>query len=318
MTNWSSMHQRVAAYLRTRRALGFELTIEGRQLERFAHFAEQRAHQGPLTLVLAVTWANASLTPEGLGPARRLETLRPFAKYCQLFEPQTEIPPARLFGPAHRRLPPHIYSSQELKQLLAATAALSPTEGLRPVTMHTLLGLLAATGLRLGEALRLQDQDVDLERRMVEVRESKFRKSRLVPLHASTTAALAEYLCVRQRCLGLAQASGFFLFDNARPITGDQARYAFHLIRQQLGWDKPAAGPVPRLYDLRHTFACQCLLRWYAAGVDVNQRLPQLATYMGHCKVSDTYWYLTGIPALMAIAAERFEQAATMSEEEQP
>lgn len=318
MTNWSSMHERVAAYLRTRRALGFALTIEGQQLERFAHFAEQRAHQGPLTLALAVDWANASLTPEGLGPARRLETLRPFAKYCQLFEPQTEVPPARLFGQAHRRLPPHIYSSQELRQLLAATAALSPTEGLRPVTMHTLLGFLAATGLRPGEALRLQDGDVDLERGVVEVRKSKFRKSRLVPLHASTTAALAEYLSVRQRCLGLAQASGFFLFDNARPITGDQARYAFQRIRQQLGWDKPETGPLPRLYDLRHTFACQCLLRWYAEGVDIHRMLPQLSTYMGHCRVSDTYWYLTGIPALMAIAAERFEQAAATSEEKQP
>lgn len=318
MTHWSNMHERVAAYLRTRRALGFVLAIEGQQLERFARFAEQRAHQGPLTLALAVDWANASLTPEGLGPARRIETLRPFAKYCQLFEPQTEVPPARLFGPAHRRLPPHIYSSQELRQLLAATAGLHPTDGLRPVTMRTLLGFLVATGLRPGEALRLQDQDVDLERGMVEVHESKFRKSRLVPLHPSTTEALAEYLNVRQRCLGHLQSPGFFLFDNACPITGVQARYAFHLIRQQLGWDKPATGPVPRLYDLRHTFACQCLLRWYAEGVDVHRMLPQLATYMGHCKVSDTYWYLTGIPALMAIAAERFERAAETSEEDQP
>lgn len=318
MTNWSTMHQRVAAYLRTRRALGFALSIEGQQLERFARFAEQRTHRGPLTLALAVAWANASPTPEGLGPARRLETLRPFAKYCQLFEPQTEVPPARLFGPAHRRLPPHIYSSQELKQLLAATAALSPTEGLRPVTMRTLIGFLVATGLRIGEALQLADQDVDLERGMIEVRESKFRKSRLVPIHTSTTEALAEYLIVRNRYLGVSKAPGFFFFDNARSIKGGQARYAFQLIRQQLGWDKPAIGPVPRLYDLRHTFACRCLMRWYAEGGDVNRRLPKLATYMGHCKVSDTYWYLTGIPALMAIAAERFEQAVSTTEGDQP
>lgn len=318
MTNWNNMHERVAAYLRTRRALGFALDVEGQQLERFAYFAEQRAHRGPLTLALAVDWANASHTPEGLGPARRIETLRPFAKYCQLFEPQTEVPPTRLFGPAHRRLPPHIYSSQELRQLLAATAILHPTDGLRPVTMRTLLGFLVATGLRPGEALRLQDQDVDIKRGLIEVHESKFRKSRLVPLHTSTTEALAEYLSVRKRCLGLAQAPGFFLFDNARSITGVQARYAFHLIRQQLGWDKPATGPVPRLYDLRHTFACCCLMRWYSEGTDVNRMLPQLATYMGHHKVSDTYWYLTGIPALMAIAAERFEQATATLEGEQP
>jgi integrase/recombinase XerD len=318
MTSWSSMPERVSAYLRTRRALGFTLRIEGRQLERFARFAEQLDHHGPLTLELAVAWANASRTPEGLGPARRLEVLRPFAAYCRLFEAQTQIPPARLFGPAHRRLTPYIYTDQELAQLLAATADLHPSGGLRPITMRTLLGLLAATGLRVGEALRLTDADFDLQQQLLRIRESKFRKSRLVPLQTSTTEALAEYVAVRNRRLGQTAAPALFLFDDGCPVNGVQARYAFRQLRQRLGRDQRGNGPVPRLYDLRHRFVCRRLLTWYADGVDVNRMLPQLATYLGHAKVSATYWYLTAIPELMAVAAERFERAATATEEDRP
>jgi integrase/recombinase XerD len=314
--SWNSMSERVAAYLRTRRAMGFELRIEGQQLERFAAFADQLGHQGALTLELAAAWANASRTPQALGPARRLETLRPFARYCRLFEPQTPVLPARLFGPAHRRLPPHIYCEQELADLLAATATLPPTHGLRPVSMHTLLGLLAVTGLRVGEALRLTDADVDVQQSLVQVRQSKFRKSRLLPITASTGEALAEYIAVRDQHLGHARVPALFVFDNGKALTLDQVDYAFKVLREQLRWRRDVNGRRPRLYDLRHTFACRRLLAWYAEGVDVNTRLAHLATYLGHAKISDTYWYLTGIPALMAIAAERFEQGAVIREEE--
>jgi integrase len=314
--SFNSMPARVAAYLRTRRALGFELRIQGQQLERFAAFAEQQGHQGPLTLELALAWAKASRTPEALGPARRLEVLRPFAQYCRLFEPQTPLLPARLLGPAHRRLTPHIYSQQELAALLAATADLVPSAGLRPVTMRTLIGLLAATGLRVGEALRLTDTDLDQHQGLLQVRQSKFRKSRLVPIAPSTNEALAEYMAVRDQQLGAKAAHALLVFDNAKPLTQAQADYAFKVLRRQLGWGRDANGRWPRLYDLRHTFACRRLLAWYAEGVDVNAKLPHLATYLGHAKVSDTYWYLTGIPALMAIATERFEHAALSTEQE--
>jgi integrase/recombinase XerD len=312
----NSMPARVDDYLRTRRALGFELRIEGQQLERFAAFAEQQGHQGLLTLELALAWANASRTPEALGPARRLEVLRPFAKYCRLFEPQTPLLPARLLGPAHRRLTPHIYSQQELAALLAATADLVPIAGLRPVTMRTLIGLLAATGLRVGEAIRLTDADLDQAQGLLQVRQSKFRKSRLVPIAPSTGEALAEYIAVRDQQLDRREADALLVFDNGKPLTQAQADYAFKVLRRQLGWRRDANGRWPRLYDLRHTFACQRLLAWYAEGVDVNAKLPHLATYLGHAKVSDTYWYLTGIPALMAIATERFEHAAFRAAQE--
>jgi integrase len=316
--SFNSMPARVAAYLRTRRALGFELRIQGQQLERFAAFAEQQGHQGPLTLELALAWANASRTPEGLGPARRLEVLRPFAKYCRLLEPQTPLLPAQLLGPAHRRLTPHIYSQQELTALLAATADLVPSDGLRPVTMRTLLALLAATGLRVGEALRLTDADLDQHQALLQVRQSKFRKSRLVPIAPSTGEALAEYIAVRDQHLDDRQALALLVFDTGQPITARHADYAFKVLRRRLGWGRDANGRWPRLYDLRHTFACQRLLAWYAEGVDVNAKLPHLATYLGHAKVSDTYWYLTGIPALMAIATRRFEAAALGAQEASP
>lgn len=313
---WNTMPERVQDYLRSRRALGFVLRIEGAQLERFALFAERQGHQGPLTLELALAWANASPTPEGLGPARRLDVLRPFAKYCRLFEPQTPLLPARLLGPSHRRLTPHIYTQQEVAELLAATAGLVPTDGLRPVTMRTLLALLAVTGVRVGEALRLTDTDLDQHQGLLQVRQSKFHQCRLVPIAPSTGEALAEYIAVRDQRLDHQPVPTLFVFDNGQPLTVRQAEQAFKVLRTRLGWGREANGRWPRLYDLRHTFACQRLLAWYAEGVDVNAKLPLLATYLGHAKVSDTYWYLTGIPALMAIATQRFEQVAVGSAQE--
>lgn len=221
--NWNNMPERVAAYLRTRRALGFELRIEGEQLERFARFAEQHGHKGLLTLELTLAWANASRTPEGLGPARRMETLRPFATYCRLFEPQTPVLPARFFGPAHRRLTPHIYTEKELGELFAASAELVPTDGLRPVTLRTLLGLLAATGLRVGEALRLTDADLDVQQSLLLVCQSKFRKSRLLPIAVSTSEALVEYIAIRDQHLGLQRAPALFVFDSGKALTLAQA-----------------------------------------------------------------------------------------------
>jgi integrase len=309
------MRDRVEAYLAARRRLGYLLHIEGQELHRFAHFAEERGHRGPVTIDLALDWANASKRGSPLYRARRLEMVRRLAKYCALFEPDTEIPATRLLGPAHRRVTPHIYTEPELEQLLAAAAELTPHNGLRPATMRCLLGLLASTGLRISEALHLSRMDVDLVRGVLTVRETKFRKSRHVPLHPSTTNALAEYARFRDRRLPLARATAFFLTDGGQPLAYRHARYAFQRLRRRLGWENRAGRP-PRLYDLRHTFACRRLLAWYEEGVDVNWALPLLSTYLGHGRVTDTYWYLTAIPALMAIAGERFERLAVSDEEE--
>ena len=306
MSRWPTMQARVEAYLDSRRRLGYELRIEGEQLQRFAHFADALSHHGVITIALALAWACASDRSGPIGRARRLQGVRALAKFCVPFEPETQVPPARLLGPSHRRLTPHIYTEGQLTQLLNAAGELAPAQGLRPATMGCLLGLLAATGLRVGEALHLQRTDVDLEQGLLCVRQTKFRKSRFVPLHHTTRDALAAYAEQRDQHLPLPRAPAFFLCDNGHAFNAEQARYAFQCLRARLGWDS-VPGRRPRLYDLRHTFACRRLLAWYQAGIDVNAAMPLLATYLGHTKVTDTYWYLTAIPALMAIVSERFD-----------
>jgi integrase len=300
------MHQRVEDYLITRRRLGYQLKVEGDELFRFARFADENGNNKALTIEIAVAWANSSKKVSSICPARRLETIRGLAKFCALFEPETQIPPPGLLGHGHRRIAPHIYTEEELLALMQAATKLKPQNGLRPLTMQYLIGLLSATGLRISEALRLNRSDVDLKRKLMLIRETKFCKSRYVPLEQTTSDALAQYGRIRDRFTPC-KANAFFLFDNGRPPNYRQALYAFQSIRRQLGWDQNCKR-LPRLHDIRHTFACNRLLLWYKQGIDVNNSILLLSVYLGHSKISDTYWYLTAIPSLMAIAAERFER----------
>jgi integrase len=307
------MHERVEDYLITRRRLGYQLKVEGDELFRFARFADENGSNKALTLEIAVAWAKSSKKVSNICPARRLETIRGLAKFCALFEPETQIPPPGLLGRGHRRVAPHIYTEEELSDLMQAATKLSPQNGLRPLTMQYLIGLLSATGLRISEALRLNRSDVDLERKLLLIRETKFCKSRYVPLHQTTADALTQYGRIRDRFTP-AGTNAFFLFDNGRPPNYRQALYAFQSIRSQLGWDRNSKR-LPRLHDIRHTFACNRLLLWYQQGIDVNNAILLLSVYLGHSKISDTYWYLTAIPSLMAIAAERFERLTLMEKE---
>lgn len=318
MSKWSNMHERVESYLYTRRSVGYILRIEGEQLQQFASFADQRGHQGHITIELAVAWAINSQRGCQIGYARRLERVRTLAKYCVVFEPKTEVPPSHLFGPARRRLTPHIYSDQEILQLLETADGLPPKQRLRPVTMRYLLGLLAATGLRVSEALRLSRDDVDLSQGLLLVRQTKFRKTRYVPLHQTTCKALRDYSDFRDQRLPLVQDHAFFLLDDGCALDYWQTRYAFRCILSKLGWNDYTGSRRPRLYDLRHTFACRRLLTWYEEGADANQLIPLLATYLGHVKVTYTYWYLTGVPALMTVVAARFERQAQQNSMGEP
>lgn len=313
MSKWTSMQERVESYLLARRRVGYILHIEGAQLLRFARYADQQGHSQHITIDLALAWANDSPKSRQSGRARRLEVVRSLAKYCATFEPQTEIPPAHLLGTAHRRGTPHIYSDREIALLLDTAKELQPKQGLRPKAMHSLLGLLVATGLRISEALRLDRNDVDLNEQILTVRMTKFRKSRYVPIHQTVCEALSRYAVLRDRRLSVVQSSAFFLLDDGSTLQYRQALYAFQSIRARLGWKRCPNGRYPRLYDLRHTFACRRLLAWYEQEMDVNQMIPVLSTYLGHAKVTDTYWYLTGIPALMKIVAARFEDKSQLN-----
>lgn len=176
MSTPDTMASKVDAYLADRRQAGFALRIEGEQLKRFARFADRSTHRGPLTVKLAMQWANASRQPKPITAARRIEVLRGFAKYCRQFDPATEVPPRRLLGRAHRRLTPHIYTQTEIQALLAAAADLYPPGGLRGASCATIFGLIAATGLRISEATGLKRSDVDLEHAVLHIRHAKFGK----------------------------------------------------------------------------------------------------------------------------------------------
>lgn len=286
----ATMRTRVESYLGYRRQVGYALKTEGQQLLRFARFAEQSGHQGPLTLELAVRWATASQGQRALTAARRIEVLRGFARYCQQFDPATEIPPLRLFGRAHHRLTPPIYTDAEIRALLAATTHLFPPGGLRPACCKTIFGLIASTGLRLSEATGLKSTDVDLHHGLLHIRDTKFGKSRLVPLHPTTTHALSQYAQRRDRDPSSAQIEMFFVGDYGHPARPVGVGYAFRLLRRRLPRTSRGEHAAPRIHDLRHTFICRTLQRWYDEGVDIDRNILALSTYVGHAKITDTYW----------------------------
>jgi len=280
-----TMTAMVEAYLHHRRQAGYLLKIEGAQLIRFAHFAEQVGHQGSLTVKLVEQWANASRQLTPLTAARRLEVIRPFARYCQQFDPAVEIPPAGLFGPAHRRLTPHIFTDIEISALLTACERLHPPGGLRGASCATIFGLIATTGLRISEATALTRSDVDLKRRLLHIQHAKFGKSRWVPLHPTTTCALQRYVQRRDHDPLTVSTAAFFVFDYGRSASTSSLEYAFQLLRRRLKWRARGGHPAPRIHDLRHTFTCRRLECWYAEGLDIDRHILALSTYLGHTKI---------------------------------
>lgn len=292
-------------YLAERRALGFALTIAGDQLLTFARFADTHAPTPRLTVALVLAWAQGVPAVSAVTWARRVEIVRPFARFLRQRDPTTEVPPPGLLGRAHRRLAPHVCTAAEIGALLAPRRLRTPADRARAETVTTVFALLACTGLRVSEALHLRRDDVDLSAGVLHIRETKFRKTRLVPLHPSAVTALQQY-AARGAATPSAGAA-FFVDAGGRPLRYWQLRHAFQRIRRRRGWPSPRAHG-PRIHSLRHAFACQRLLEWHRAGVDVEARLLDLATYLGHAKVSDTFWYLSGVPDLLALVGARFER----------
>lgn len=310
LNHWMS---KVEAYLTYRRAHGYELKIEEILLKSFARLAETLAPDGPLTTSLSVQWARASRRNTPITWARRIEVLRGFARFCQRTDPRTEVPAHDLFGAAHRRLVPHIYSDAELAALLEATEHLHPSQDLRPATCRNVFGLLASAGLRIGETLALTRDDVDLDTGVLDIREAKFHKRRYVPLHESATQRLHDYARLRDRLIAHPCSNRFFLRDDGKAANQAGMLHALHTLCDEMGWHPRGDYPHHRLHDLRHTFIVSSVLRSYARGSDIDHAVMALSTYVGHAKPSDTYWYLTGVPELMSMAAERFHRFASRS-----
>ncbi len=306
MKRTTTMVSLVEDYLTVRRKMGFALGIAGDRLLAFGRFADQAGHSGPVTFDLAVRWAQASPCPSRLTSAWRLQTLRPFLKYRSQFDPGTAIVPRGFFGSTHRRPVPHIYTEQEIADLLRAADDLAPTNGLRPATYRTLFGLLASTGLRISEALHLRPQDVNLARGFLTVSETKFRKSRLVPLHPTTVAALKLYADFQQHKLGGHGTEVFFVSDRGKRLPYPTVCNTFVKLRQRLAWIGRGGYALPRIHDIRHTFITRCLLDSYHRDQLPDHVIDTLSTYVGHAKVTDTYWYVSATPEIMAVAAKRF------------
>ena len=312
-----SFHHLVDEYLNARRGLGFGLETDEGFLRDFARHAERSGHSGPVTIELAVQWArSSSRSSNPVQAARRLAIVRQFAQYRALIDPATEVPPIGFLGPIpRRRSTPHIYTEAEIAALLEQARCLRPRDGLRPATYGAFFALLASTGLRLSEARRLTSDDADLVDGILTIRETKFRKSRLVPLHPTTTRALRRYADRRDACLAAPRSEYFFRTEKASRLSLTAAETTFRELRRRLGWTAQGRTRQPRIHDLRHSFAVRRLLRWYQEGADVDRKILALATYLGHAKVADTYWYCTAVPELLATTGQRFERFAHRASE---
>jgi integrase/recombinase XerD len=292
-------------YLGIRRQLGFTMLHDGRLLEGFVEFLE-RAHAERITTDLALAWARVPVNVHPHTWRQRLIVARGFARHLATIDPASEVPPTDLL-PGHRpRVTPYIYSDEEITALMAAARRLRPP--LRGARHETMIGLLAVTGCRPGELLALDRHDVDLTHGRLHVRAGKQDKQREVPLHQSTISALRGYAAQRDTHYPSPSTPAFFLSARGRRMARAELNQTFTTIIERVGLDGRGSRARPRPYDLRHSFAVHTLLDWYRAGEDVDRRMPQLSTVMGHTDPASTYWYLEAVPELLELVSLRLQQ----------
>jgi len=293
-------------YLTLRRSMGFKLIEHERVLRKFIAFMHT---QGAIfiTTQQALSWAQQPLHTSKAHRARRLGMVRDFARYLSATDPRTEIPPQGLLPAQPQRAQPYIYTEEQIVSLVRQAASLTPVDGLRPHTHSTLFGLLAVTGMRIGEAMALNRNDVDLNDGILTVRNSKFNKTRIIPLHRSTQRKLHAYAQHRDMLMPVRASESFFLSDAGTRLYYEIVWRAFDRVSRQIGLRGPTDSHGPRLHDLRHTFAVRTLTNWYRSGINPEQRLSLLSAYLGHAKVSDTYWYLSAVPELLGAVSTRLD-----------
>jgi len=302
-----SLREGAEDYLALRRGLGFKLKRPARFVRIFVESLEKRG-ETRITTQLALEWATQ---PQHLQPsewAARLSGVRAFARYWSSIDVATEIPPEGLLPFRARRPHPYLYSELEVQHILEEARSMPAQFSLQPLTYHCLFGLLAVTGLRISEALNLESRDVNWAEGVLTIRTSKFGKSRLVPLHPTTKDVLSDYALQRIQRFPDRPTSAFFPSRTGAHLDPGQVRRTFYRISRQIGIRGASASHGPRLHDFRHRFAVETLLRWSRSGEDVRRRLPILSTYIGHSHVTDTYWYLSNTPELMAAAGDCLEK----------
>jgi integrase len=302
-------------YLRLRRRLGFKLRMYDWYLDHFAEFMKrQRAPR--ITTELALRWATSAPKKTAAEQARRLSIVRGFAKYCSGLDTRTEIPPTGLLRGRAKRIQPYLYTDDEIAQLLSAARQLPSSvrwsPGLRAATYEVLIGLLVVTGMRISEVLRLDRSDIDWTDGILTIHETKCCKSRLVPLHSTSIRALREYAELRDNVCRRPKCESFLVDERWRRLGYYGVRRTFVRLSRETGLRGLHDSRGPRMHDFRHRRAVCALIHWYRNGEDVERLLPVLSTYLGHVKVSDTYWYLTAVPELLQLAMARVERKRSL------
>jgi integrase len=299
----SALENRVESYVELRRSLGYAFNIQAATLRAFMRFVKDRHLEGPLTQGMVMDFVH-SRGVTGNCRASRYAIVRRFAEYLAIYDPRTEsLDPHAL--PRSRAIPsPRILTEQELGSLLSSIDRLSPRYPQRGRTLATIIGLLASTGLRSGEALRLDRGDVDLTAGVLHVRKTKFRKDRLVPLHSTTLVVLRQYARFRDRAFLQPKCSAFFISLRGNRLSSAALYEALAQACALVGLNQNVAKAL-RPHDLRHRFAIARLAEWHRQNADVQALLPLLAAYLGHARYSDTAYYITGTAELLGLAAER-------------
>lgn len=302
----SGLARHLEDYLAMRHALGFKLRDYDHWLRHFVAYLDQTSAT-TITVESAVAWV---IQPADAGPkwlAMRLSMVRGFARYMAGIDSATEVPSAQLLPDPRSRATPFIYSPNDIAALMTA-AGDSTSVPLVALTYRTLIGLLAVTGMRLGEAISLDRDDMDLVDGVLVIRQGKFGKSRELVLHPSTVTALRGYAALRDRTRLRTWTRAWFVSSNGSRLIHQNVQQRFRRLTQTAGLVPRSAACRPRIHDLRHSFAVNTLLGWYQAGVDVQARLPLLSTYLGHVDPVNTYWYLTATPELMHAVAQRLDR----------
>ena len=301
----SALQTALDDYLLIRRRLGFTMPQDGRLLAGFVDFLEQAGAQR-ITTELALVWARLPLEAHPFTWRQRLTVVRGFARHLATVDPASEVPPVDLL-PGHRpRISPYIYSEAEIAALMAAARQLTPR--MRAARHETLIGLLAVTGARPGEALGLDRADVDLDHGVVHVRTGKKNKQRRVPLHSSVIGALHAYADMRDAHFPTPSTSAFFVSARGHRMGRSELNTTFTKLIRQIGLEGRGARARPRPHDLRHAYAVHTLLDWYRSGENIDHRMPLLSTYLGHVDPTSTYWYLEAVPELLQLVSQRLEQ----------
>jgi integrase/recombinase XerD len=298
------LRQSLADYLKLRRALGYKLERPEKLLGQFIDYLETLGAD-TVTTEAAISWARL---PEHGGSnwwASRLSVVRGFTAYLQTVDPAAEIPAADLLAWRPRRASPYLYTDDEINALIDAATALRFS--VRVATYQTLIGLLAVTGMRVGEAIRLDRDDFDPANGILTVRWTKFDKTRELPLHPTTTAAVAGYLALRDKTTTPTVSPALLVSPAGTRLLYCNVHSTFKILAGHAGLKPRSPSCRPRIHDLRHSFAVRALLDAYKHGQDPQARLAQLATYLGHVNPAGTYWYLSAAPELLALAADRLD-----------